>query len=171
MFVKFDKDKGGALDRHEFGNVMGVLFGNVLTRVLLQYSLTLMIVPFLANSIVDGAISLAAWFWHFLSTMDEHSSLVNQVELVLELIRDGIFDFYRSATPNLLQSMLNGVANILTKVPESVWKSLPLTLTSTVLGLLIVPRSIMKMDDFFQYLADRKSQSLDGSSSETVRNF
>lgn len=167
MFVKFDKDKGGTLDRHEFGNVMNLLFGNVLLRVVLQYTLTLMIVPFLANTIVDGAVSLAKWVWHFISTLDEHSSLANQIELGVEMVLDEIVQFYQFVTPSILQSVNNFVAGILAKVPESVWLSLPLTMTSAVLGLLIVPRSIMAIDDFFQRMADKKSKSLDAP----VRNF
>ena len=165
------------MDRQEFGNVMGVLFGNVLTRVVLQYTLTLMIVPFLANTIVDGAVHLAGLAWHFISTLDEHSSLANQIELCVEMMRDSVCEFYRSVTPAILQTVGDGFVSILAKVPESVWLSLPLTLTSAILGLLIVPRTIMKMDDFFQWWAEHKAKKLDDDStnnnnvSERVRNF
>jgi hypothetical protein len=43
IFQKFDADGSGELNRQEFHKIMGVLFGNVLLRVLAQWSLTLMV--------------------------------------------------------------------------------------------------------------------------------
>jgi len=160
MFLKFDKDNSGYLDRHEFVNVMGVLFGNVLSRVLMQYSLTLMLVPFVAKLFVDLFTMGWGGAWHFVSTLDEHSSVANQIELLVEMVADMACQFYRAVVPGLIQSGGDAVTGLLAKVPASVWVSLPLTLTSAVLGSLIVPRSIMMTDDFFQNLADNKAKQL-----------
>lgn len=59
-------------------------------------------------------------------------------------------------TPTLLVSLYDKIADTLDKVPESVWNTVPLTLLSTILGILVVPWIIFKIDDLFQYLADRE---------------
>lgn len=43
----------------------------------------------------------------------------------------------------------------LREIPQEKWGSLPLTFLSTILALIIVPYSILKTDDFFQFLANR----------------
>lgn len=43
IFVKMDADESGHLDKDEFQKVMSVLFGNVVLRVIAQWSLTLMV--------------------------------------------------------------------------------------------------------------------------------
>jgi len=42
----------------------------------------------------------------------------------------------------------------ISEVPEETWDSLPLTVISSVLTMIIVPFAIVKTDDFFRYLAN-----------------
>jgi hypothetical protein len=150
-----DKDKSGSLDKEEFEQVMMVLFGNVLLRVVFQYGCTLMIVPLVAQAILNFLTRSATATLRFLQNMDQHSQLADTVELFLERV----WDVSRSILldkmiPHMLQNMGSQVATWLQKVPSSVWAALPLTLLSTVLGLMIVPWSLMKIDDWFQTIAD-----------------
>jgi len=119
--------------------------------------MTLMLVPFLASLLVDGWIWTCGAIWTWLSHLDEQSTLVNQIEIMVVVAYDMICDFYRTTTPGMMQQGGDAMLALLEKIPESVWLTLPLTLTSAILGLLIIPRSIMMMDDVFAYWADRKA--------------
>ena len=44
-------------------------------------------------------------------------------------------------------------------IPDSVWNAVPLTLVSTILGIVVVPWCIFQVDDFFQRLADTKAKT------------
>ena len=57
-----------------------------------------------------------------------------------------------------LQPVLRQALAQLEMVPESVWESLPLTVISTVLSLIIIPWSLLKIDDFFQNMADQSAK-------------
>ena len=152
-----DRDQSGTLDKAEFQEVMMVLFGNVLFRVLAQYSMTLMIVPFVAQAMLDGIYRGIELFYIFLTTLDEHSTLMNTIEVYLESTWSDLLTRIEGHTPLMVQFMAQKVYNLLQAVPSSVWNTLPLTLLSTVLGLAVVPWSLMKIDDYFQSLADRKA--------------
>ena len=53
---------------------------------------------------------------------------------------------------NQFQSMVD-------KIPDSVWSTIPLTLISTILSMMIVPWTLMKIDDFFQYIASGRGET------------
>jgi hypothetical protein len=154
-----DKDKSGALDKEEFEQVMMVLFGNVLLRVVFQYSCTLMIVPLVAQAILGFLARSCTATLRFLQNMDQHSQLADTFELLLERVWDVSTSFLGRVTPNMVQSMGSKIAGLVQSVPSKVWTALPLTLLSTVLGLMIVPWSLMKIDDWFQTLATKVQTS------------
>jgi len=168
VFHKFDKDNSGHLDREEFDNVMTVLFSNVLFRVMLQYSMTLMIVPFLAQMILTGFTNAIHSVWNLITQLDEHSTYANQVELAIEGARDKVLEVYSEHAPEFFQNAVTKVADVIDSIPDSVWSTVPLTLTSAILGIMIVPWSILKMDDFFQYLADKKAKAVEDKPSAKV---
>jgi hypothetical protein len=150
VFRKFDADSSGSLDRDEFRDVMVVLFGNVIFRVIVQWCMTLMIVPFVARSILDGIYKLIGAAMQFVENLDEYSEIANKIELFVE----GVRDWFYSLAPTFYDKMIT----LLEKVPDSVWNAIPLALISLVLGVLVVPWIIFKVDDFFQYLADRRAK-------------
>ncbi|OEU23541.1 hypothetical protein FRACYDRAFT_143514, partial [Fragilariopsis cylindrus CCMP1102] len=49
LFHTLDIDSNGRLDKQEFQNVLPLLMGNVISRILFQLLCTLAIVPFLAQ--------------------------------------------------------------------------------------------------------------------------
>jgi hypothetical protein len=156
-----DKDKSGALDKKEFELVMMVLFGNVLLRVVFQYSCTLMIVPLVANTILNFLARSFTTTVTFLQNMDQHSQVADTFELFLERLVDAFWGMLGRVTPNVIQHGGSHLAGLLQSIPSSVWAALPLTLLSTVLGLMIVPWSLMQIDDWFQSLADKVRPSND----------
>jgi hypothetical protein len=60
--------------------------------------------------------------------------------------------------PEPLWEYYDKIGDVFAMIPEAVWNTVPLTLMSTVLGILVVPWTIFKIDDFFGYLADRNSK-------------
>jgi hypothetical protein len=155
VFTKMDVDGSGSLDRDEFDAVMMVLFGNVLLRVLFQYACTLLIVPLIAQLILGGIVRGIKMTYQFVSTLDEHSQMADIVEVELEQIWEALTVRVHDLMPGQVRqwgALLSGYAKA---VPSSVWNTIPLTLLSTILSLMIIPWSLMKIDDFFQSLADK----------------
>jgi hypothetical protein len=156
MFHKMDVDNSGFLDREEFEEVMSVLCANVLTRVMIQWSLTLVVVPLIARKVLDLIYFLNGHFWNFLMDLDEYSPTMDKVEVFIEGLRDSCLE----KTPESILKFCSSVGALLAKVPESVWNTVPLTLISCVLGILVVPYCIYLTDDYFQRLAEKNKQNL-----------
>jgi EF-hand domain pair len=152
FFEKMDRDRSGTLDQSEFNQVMTVLFGNVLIRVLTQWSMTLIIVPLVANLFLDGIQGSILWILTFISNLDEHSSVADRIEVSLETS----WQCLAATTPAPLLHFLMQLREILSFVPESIWESIPLTFISTVLGLVVVPWLLLQIDAMFQAMADRR---------------
>lgn len=150
VFKAMDEDGSGTLDQEEFAQVMMVLFSNVLLRVMAQWSLTLMIVPLVAQYILDAIYWLIAKVYEIVTELDEHAEIFNEIELAIE----GAWAWVLEKTPPFILTAASTVKQGLDYVPDSVWNTIPLTLLSTILGLLVVPWTIMKIDDFFQDVAD-----------------
>ena len=155
VFVKMDTDHSGTLNVLEFQSIMSVLFGNVLLRVIVQWSMTLMIVPWLAQFILSGMMTLISSITNVITNLDEHSTFFNFVELTIE----GIVQFiYMTILPNFIKVIISMIQRCIGMVPISIWKALPLTILSTVLGIVVVPYCIFQVDHYFQTLAERHHQ-------------
>jgi hypothetical protein len=181
VFQKMDVDHSGTLDRDEFREVMMVLCSNIFTRVLVQCtyycilciyiymyivcvythyllsclgSMTLMIVPLVAQYMLNALYLIHATFWNVVTDLDEYSPVMDNIELAIESARDAI----ASKLPRVLVATYHLIMKLLDKVPTSVWNTVPLTLLSCVLGCLAVPYMIFKIDDYFQEVAEKKKQ-------------
>jgi len=152
VFHKMDVDGSGSLDRAEFREVMMILFSNVLLRVTAQWSLTLMVVPILAQYILDGISFIWLKLGEIISELDEYSPIFDAIELFIEDKRDTAI----ANMPESIMSVLTKGQEVLGMVPDSVWETVPLTLLAAVMGMLAVPFTLFKIDDFFQKAADKK---------------
>jgi len=150
-----DTDQSGYLDREEFEAVMMVLFGNVMMRVAIQYSFTLLVVPMIAQILLDVIMQIVNHAYTIITTLDEKYELFNRIESSLEHILKSTIDFWKTLIPLPVTRGLGSVQELLELIPESVWNTIPLTLLSTVLCLVLVPWALFKIDEFFQGLADR----------------
>ena len=148
-----DTDGSGHLDRDEFEAVMMVLFGNVMMRVAIQYACTLLIVPLIAQAVLTGFNWLVDMTSIILLTLDEH----NFVELTIEHVWRHAMHFWSSKLPSVVHKTGDVVHGWVQAIPDSVWNTIPLTLLSTVLSLMLVPWSLLQIDDFFQRLAERSN--------------
>jgi len=142
MFEKFDHDRSGDLDRREFQKIMALLFSNVLVRVLMQWFVTILIVPLVARSFLEH------FSWdgqRFLEYITKPRSAVG-IELTLNDVID--WDITDSTSP--LRSFIAKILGFIMIGPETFWNSLPLTFTSVVLGIIIAPWILYRIDDIFQ---------------------
>jgi len=159
-----DVDNSGHLDREEFEAVMMVLFGNVLMRVLFQYACTLLLVPILAQYVWKGLCWLIQWVYTMITTLDEHSKVADAVEVSLESIWNDAVLFWKEllpwekVIPTFVYSIQNTLQGWLAAVPSSVWDTVPLTFISAILSLMLIPWSLLKIDDYFQSIADKKAK-------------
>jgi EF hand len=159
VFQKMDVDQSGNLDRDEFDNVMCVLFGNVLLRVLFQYACTLMLVPILAQYIYNGFVFLVVTITTYLASLDDDWKFAIQLHAQLDLIVATISTFVEDMIPGFVQTAYITITGYIDQIPDSVWDTIPITLLSTILSLMIIPWSLLQIDDFFQYLAERNAES------------
>jgi hypothetical protein len=152
IFIKMDNDGNGTLNETEFQQIMSVLFSNVLLRVIVQWTMTLMIVPWLAQFILNGIIYTISYITMIITNLDEQSQLFNMIELTIEGTTLYVYDHL---LPNIIKSIFASIQYGISMVPTSVWKALPLTLLSTVLGIVVVPSCIFQIDTYFSKLADK----------------
>lgn len=131
---------------------MSVLCGNVLTRVIVQWSLTLMIVPLVAQAILDGFVWLFVFAWDQITEIDQIEDLEDTVACRV----DAFTDMLKEKLPDKVVQICSSFKTVLDMIPDSVWETIPVTLISCLLGCLVVPYIIFKIDDFFQSLADNK---------------
>jgi hypothetical protein len=118
--------------------------------------MTLIIVPLVAQYILDALYYINDHFWAFLTDLDEYSPMMDRFELWVEGIRDDILE----KAPSVLVTSYHKIAHVVDKVPDSVWNTVPLTLLSCILGCLAVPYIIFKIDDYFQSLADKRKEDV-----------
>jgi len=165
IFLKFDVDGSGSLDRDEFHEVMTVLCSNVFTRVLVQWSLTLMIVPMVAQAILDGIVDLFEFIVHQYNQWDDIDPLEAQImrygEMVMDYYNEYVYyPIIVAKSPPIVLRWGQKIWEIIDDIPEAVWSTVPVTLLSCILGCLVVPYCIFKIDAFFDWLADRNKDKL-----------
>ena len=104
VFIKMDTDHSGTLNVLEFQAIMSVLFSNVLLRVIVQWSMTLMIVPWLAQLILSCIITVITSISNVITNLDEHSAFFNFIELTIE----GIIQFiYITILPKFFKVIIS----------------------------------------------------------------
>ena len=155
IFHKMDIDDSGYLDVDEFRHVMMVLFGNVFLRVIVQWACTITIVPLVAQKLTKWLLVLVNVVYQIIITLDERSFLANWIELAVEALWEMLV--LRSLSPPAML-VLCELGDRIAEVPPAVWKALPVTFISIVLGIVVVPAIIFKIDDFFQWLVDGKGR-------------
>ena len=153
VFARLDTARQGTLGMDEFAHVMGILCSNVLTRVLVQWSMTIVLVPLLAQFLLDKFYAAMELLYWCVVNADEYSSVADAVEVTLEHLGEQVWQ----ALPVRVIHASETLVQAWHAVPDSVWNAAPLTLLSTLLSILVVPIIILQVDDCFQWLAERKS--------------
>jgi Ca2+-binding EF-hand superfamily protein len=148
IFHQMDKDNSGSLDKREFREVMMVLFSNVALRIAVQMTATIMLVPFLANRLVDAMLAVVSTIVHYYQYLEKQSSLVGAVESTADLTAASII----SITPVYIRLFFGKLGDVIA------WERLPLSLTSTLLSMMIIPALIFRVDEFIQWVVDVRAQ-------------
>ncbi|GAX19285.1 hypothetical protein FisN_4Lh138 [Fistulifera solaris] len=151
IFEKMDVDRSGTLGKEEFRNVMIFLFGNVLLRVIVQWTATVTLVPIVAQHALNWLYYACGSLYETISTLDDRFILANWVEAALK----ATFQFILRCLPGPTLLVISEVNDFLQGLPHSVWNAAPLALLSSILGIVVVPWIIFQIDDFFQWLASR----------------
>lgn len=151
LFEKMDTNHTGTLNKVQFQNVMMFLFGNVLLRVMVQWTATIAIVPIVAQHVLDWIYYAWEQAYRTISTLDDHYVLANWIEVALK----AGFDLFLRCIPGSILLVISELGDIIHALPNSVWNTLPRTLVSSIIGIAVVPWIIFSIDDFFQLLASR----------------
>jgi hypothetical protein len=135
IFDLLDTDGSGQLSREEFGTVMTLLLSQITSRIVLYMIFPLAIIPLFARFIMDGI----TW------GMEKWGQRIHEIGVPLPLC-------IQEATTTVVQKM-NDI------VPVDIWEKLPMTLISTMLGMLVLPWAIFQLDAFFNKLAATSKQT------------
>jgi len=173
IFNKLDANRDGSLDKDEFRNVLALLMGNVVTRIIFQFVCTLLIVPFAAAALVDFVEESNGYIHSFIteSLMPAFQDIRPLLEIALgwDLIvkytsmavvsvtsavdKVGIADLVEGPMELVAEKFDDFILQPISEIDQDIWDDLPLTFVSTALTVIIVPYSILKTDDFFRFLA------------------
>jgi Ca2+-binding EF-hand superfamily protein len=175
LFHTLDIDSNGRLDKQEFQNVLPILMGNVISRILFQLLCTLAIVPFLAQFFLKNGYQVYQFLFLYIDCIitdyylpifyDKYHPLL-KVAFGWDLLQKygtlaitkisnvvDVADIATSIVHNITNYLIQKYDVLLNMIPNDTWRTLPLTLLSTILTMLIVPWTIIKTDQLFQYLA------------------
>jgi len=146
----FDSTSSGGLDRNEFRRVMMVLFANVFARVIVQFALTILIVPFAARSVVR-MLTLDSDRWWDWWTKPKHLR-----RLGLEFTLEHFVDWKTTCFPSRRRTFFTKLYRFIRIGSDDFWETFPLTFMTIVMGLVIAPLVLYYFDDLFQYAVDWK---------------
>jgi hypothetical protein len=150
MFDTLDQDRNGTLDKEEFTILMTILCSQILSRVILQISMTVVVVPIMSQYLIDFMKDVYGWICLGLAKIDD-------VEVMSEYAMKLFMRCWEEFTPPIIQNFL---ATCYENLSEGLMDGMPLTLMSCLLGCMLVPWLIYKSDEFYNNLASRKSSAL-----------
>lgn len=141
IFILLDVNNSGVLELEEFISGMKILYSMVFTRIVVQWSLTLLIVPIISEYMIDCCNNNP--YIHFLRDVDIfnmiHQSLLFQVwtKLISYMPRHAM------------------ASDALHKISLTIWKRLPLTLIMSIQTSLILPYLLSLVENLFIWTTDR----------------
>mmetsp|Transcript_35285 Transcript_35285/g.85094 ORF Transcript_35285/g.85094 Transcript_35285/m.85094 type:complete len:506 (+) Transcript_35285:116-1633(+) len=143
IFHLLDVDGDGTLSKEEFATVMKILYSQVFTRIVIQWGLTLMIVPVISQYIINYA-KLVYWIAHeFWKDIDDDLD-------PLQRLLWKLWSLFLYLVPFRLEEITTGVrAALFDKVPSGVWKSAPFTILTLAQTSVALPYALNRVEDFF----------------------
>lgn len=153
IFDLLDTDGTGDLHRDEFLCIMTMLCSNIVLRVCIQIAMTFLIVPILAQYGMD--------LYEYLSGVVRIViALLDAQEVLTEWLWKQTLNVMNLIVPSGIQSGI-----MLTKIkmegylPEDFAENLPITIATTLLGMLLVPWMLMRLDELYNRIATAKKDS------------
>jgi hypothetical protein len=128
----------------------------------------------ISQKVLDGIYWVVSTAYNFITSLDDYTTWDEAAVLTLEggaawtarhipgPVMQACTKYigYLNASEPFWQ-LYDKIGDLFAMIPTSVWNTVPLTLLSTVLGILVVPWIIFKIDDFFGYLADRQRSKIE----------
>lgn len=151
MFDTLDQDQNGTLDREEFSVLMTILCSQIMSRVILQISMTIMIVPLISEHLVDVIKFVLNYLRVVFLELDDDGAIRENIKGILDRCWDGVILFI----PPIIQGFSKSCYE---SFDGAIMDGIPLTIMSCALGCLIVPWSIYKCDEFFNDVATKRSK-------------
>jgi hypothetical protein len=152
MFQKFDSTGVGGLNRIEFRRVMMVLFGNIFARVVVQYSLTIFVVPLIAKSVLNFLTWDSQRFWDYWTKPKALR------KMGVEFTLDYYVDWSATSMPSTRRTFFTKMFRFFRLGSDEFWDTFPLTFMTIVLGIVIAPLFLYYFDDLFQYAVEYKEK-------------
>ena len=152
MFDILDEDNNGSLEMKEFEVVMSMLCSNILTRVIMQLGVTLMIVPIVAEQFLD----VCSHIWKVVRAVLHE---IDEMEELTEMAYQGLAFILDLIIPSGIKiAALKAYQKADEFIPDDTYDTLPLTIISCVLSMLLVPWTLYRIDEFFHKLAKRRKE-------------
>lgn len=148
IFDHLDIDKSGELEREEFACAMTILCSQITSRVFIQWTMVLMIVPFISKMILDCLVNLIWILRSIWIKVDQYEEFTEYVET-----------FARKMVTTIFELMPSKVQQLLATLPVDIMSSIPLTIVSSLLGTILVPYLIFKCDEAFHKMAAKKKNA------------
>ena len=148
IFDNLDVDRSGVLEREEFACAMAILCSQIASRVLIQWSMMLMMIPFISNMILDSSFHLIRIVRMVWLKIDQYEECTEYIETYVGRMVTIIFKL-----------MPLKVQQLLAAIPMDTIASMPLTIVSSVLGSILVPILIFKCDEFFHQMAVKRKNT------------
>ncbi|KAL7482790.1 hypothetical protein ACHAW6_012359 [Cyclotella cf. meneghiniana] len=146
IFHLLKSDDDDTLDREEFAVVIKILYSQVFTRIIIQWTLTLIIVPILSKYTIKYT-NLTFWIAHeFWKDIDDELDPIQRLFYKLWL-------YILTLTPNWLDSIGRSFVSLLCMVPWETWKGLPQMILTSILVFVVVPYALNNVEDFFRKAA------------------
>jgi hypothetical protein len=155
-----DVDHSGTLDREEFTEVMTVLCSNVFTRVMAQWSMTLILVPLMAQYMLSAIVWLANFGWKKITELDNFDELLDRGSKLAAFATDWLTEKIPDGLLFHIDTLLSKASGLMDAIPESVWSTVPVTLMTCILGIIFVPYTIFTIDEYFANMAKNKKKEL-----------
>jgi len=143
VFDLLDWDNSGTLDRNEFEVAMTMLTSQILMRVALQLGMTLMLVPILAQ--------YALHVFGICVRIGKHMDRAGHVSQTANHFCSNAVEFLIPGGLKIVFLKAGEKINML--IPDSTYQALPQTIISCILGMLLVPWLLYKIDEHFNFLA------------------
>jgi Ca2+-binding EF-hand superfamily protein len=140
IFEALDEDESGELDKEEFSKVITMLISQMTTRVILQLSMTLVIVPMIAGYVFNCICVGYKYVRHIISNMNQFDKISSKISIMME---ENIYSRMPDAVVAASAIIQAKVGNILTK---ELMETLPITIIGVLLGMLLVPWAFLKCD-------------------------
>mmetsp|Transcript_13738 Transcript_13738/g.29905 ORF Transcript_13738/g.29905 Transcript_13738/m.29905 type:complete len:152 (+) Transcript_13738:81-536(+) len=134
------------MNKEEFATVMKILYSQVFTRIVIHWSLTLMIVPIITQYIIKYT-SLLYWISHeFWKDIDDDLD-------PLQRLLWKLWALFLYLTPQAMDNVGALVWIAFSKVPKGFLKSMPFTMLTLAQTSIALPYALNRVEDFFMRAA------------------